>query len=352
MYGLHFREEYDEPIGRELDALIARLKAFLDISFNEDGTLKAAAIVAAGSVAGAGEEEHWWHKGAWTFDDPRSPVTQDVAGLRPPKTPTGTYHNYAPAGIDDCTIIEVEPDGGDVTLTGIRNVTGRKRLLLLRNRDSGNNLTLADNDSGSFDRFQFDLPNNEDLVMGPGNTCWLYYDPARDGGRWTGAITKNVSGGLASSAGFTMATKSVNESDDFNRGAGNNVVVDDAELQFTMAANETYMIRGCLIGSVLNGGAGGAIATRWAGPASPTLLRARIGTGGTGLRTLQAYDVANVNLTPFAATAGTDPWICLFDFIVQNGANAGVFSFKWVSNSSTANSATVSKGSYLEYKKL
>jgi len=38
MYGLHFRDEYDEPISRELDALIAKLKGFMLREHNEDGT--------------------------------------------------------------------------------------------------------------------------------------------------------------------------------------------------------------------------------------------------------------------------------------------------------------------------
>ncbi len=37
------------------------------------------------------------------------------------------------------------------------------------------------------------------------------------------------------------------------------------------------------------------------------------------------------------------------DIIVQNGANAGSFTFKWCSESSSANSATIRKGSYMEY---
>lgn len=210
-YGLHFRDELDEPVSREFDALISKLKAFFEVSFNEDGTLKSGAVTAASSTEQAArEEDHWWRRGAWTFDDPRQADTAYKIGLRPPKTPTGTYHNYAPDGIDTATILEVEPDGGDVTLTGIRHEgnSGAKRLLLLRNRDSGNNLTLADNNNNSFDRYQFDLPNNEDLVLGPGNTAWLYYDPGRDGGRWTGAITKHVSGGLASTSP-TVLTESL-----------------------------------------------------------------------------------------------------------------------------------------------
>ncbi len=206
-YGLHFRDELEEPVAREFDALLSKLKAFFETAFNEDGSLKNTAIVAASSTPQAAQtEDHWWRHGAWTFDDPSSATSAHVIGLRPPKTPTGTYHNFAPGGIDDSVILEVEPDGGDVTFTGIKHNGGRKRIVLLRNRDSGNNLILADQNTGSNDLNRFDLPNNEDLVMGPGNSTWLYYDPGRDGGRWTAAITKNVSGGLASTNPDVLST--------------------------------------------------------------------------------------------------------------------------------------------------
>ena len=108
-YGLHFRDELEEPVAREFDALIARLKAFLEVSMNVDGTLKAAAIAnttATPTAADIAAEEHWWRNGPWTFDDPAA-SNPHIAGLFNGGVTAGTYNDYTPGGIDNAVIIEV-----------------------------------------------------------------------------------------------------------------------------------------------------------------------------------------------------------------------------------------------------
>lgn len=151
---------------------------------------------------------HWWLQGPWLFDDPNS----DVASIRPPIQAVGTYDNYAPAGIDNAVILELE-GAGATTFTGLRHsVGGVKRMLLIRNRDSSATITLKHSNSGSSPQYRFDLPGSVDVEIGPKQNMWLYYDPDRDGGRWTAAITKQQSGGLASTSIVLEATITLSES--------------------------------------------------------------------------------------------------------------------------------------------
>jgi hypothetical protein len=204
MYALHYRQELDEAVQREFDAFIARLKGIILKEHNEDGShqfdfsnLNDDALQRLIDAAQA--KGQWWKTGPWILDDPAG-VEPHKVGLRP-STPTGTYHNFAPTGIDGSVVLEIEPDGGDVTLTGIQALDGKnfKRIVMLRNRDNTNSVHLLHDDSGSIEAFRFDLPDGEDVELAPGQNVWLYYDPGRE--RWTAAITGQAAGAVIQAGG-------------------------------------------------------------------------------------------------------------------------------------------------------
>lgn len=215
MYGLHFREELDEPVARELDALIAKFKAFLLLEHNEDGSHNFETSVTLETIRQIIDqyqaEGQFWKTGPWKIDDPFA-ARPHVAGLRPPNPAAGTYDNYTPTGVDTSVVIEIEPDG-DITLTGLKALDGanQKRLLMLRNRDSSATITLQHEGTGSLEKYRFDLPEDLDVQLDPHQNVWLYYDPGRE--RWTAAITGQASGAILSpgveSASFPSATSEV-----------------------------------------------------------------------------------------------------------------------------------------------
>ena len=213
---LRYRDELPEVVARELDSLIAQLRAKLFLEHNEDGSHRGSSLVSASDPANADESDsdtgvvsdagrHWKTPGPWLFDE-RGAANEHMVGLRPPVLAAGTYNDYAPQGINDAVILEIEPDGGTVTLTGLRQHQGiarNKRMLLIRNRDSAESLILVHNSASSSTGSRFFLPGNANVTMGPGQNIWLYYDPAKDG--WTAAITPHLSGGLGTGAASTNA---------------------------------------------------------------------------------------------------------------------------------------------------
>lgn len=174
------------------------------------------------------------------------------------------------------------------------------------------------------------------------------------------SITKN-SAAIASlqrsgNATWTIVTKTSDESANNNRGQGANVVADDADLQFQMAANTTYRIRGRLFFELDLVSSSNVLKHRFTGPASPTIVNGVVGSFGGGVtisyRQLVAYDTSNQNMNALTNTGTDDQGLAYFDILVQNGSNSGAFIFQWVSASSTANSATLRKGSYIEYSTI
>jgi hypothetical protein len=192
-YALRYREELPESVKRELDDMVAFYNRMFGIAFNEDGTLKASALVIP-QGSPVLDEEHWWRNGPWTFDDP-SAGDPNVAGIRPPSIPGGTYNDYAPAGIEKAIIIQVDPDTSTVTLTGLKAPSPmRKRMILFRNGDSVYSVILKHANAGSQPQNQFSLPSSTDIELGPLQNAWLYYDMVI--GAWTAAITTQKAGGF------------------------------------------------------------------------------------------------------------------------------------------------------------
>ena len=199
---LSFSEELPEVVRRELDQYTAKLRRYLLVSLNEDGTLRtannddnpSATIINNTSGPGTGiDEEQWWKRGPWTLDDPNATLPNVVA-LRPPSPPAGTYHNYAPPGIENAVALEVNPSGA-ITLTGILKATNtRKRVMMLRNSSTTNTITLKHASTSSLLGNRFALPAATDVLLDPGQNIWLYYDLAQ--AAWSAAITTQKAGGF------------------------------------------------------------------------------------------------------------------------------------------------------------
>jgi hypothetical protein len=258
MFNVKNREGLPPAVVEELDQMNAELKAFLLREHNEDGTHNFGTINADGIQATNNASSlnstigqiidqsqasgQWWKTGPWKIDDP-SAGNPNYAFIRPPKVNTGTYDNYAPTDIDTAFGYEIEPDAGDVTLTGLKALDGAnvKRLLFFRNRDSGNSVTLKHLSASSLAPYQFDLPGSVDVVLAPGQSIWLYYDPARNGGKWTAAITGQKAGGITEdvatsgviSSGFFTNTIIKAASDTVTNSA---TLTADSELTFNVTA--------------------------------------------------------------------------------------------------------------------
>ena len=142
--------------------------------------------------------------------------------------------------------------------------------------------------------------------------------------------------------------KTTDESRNNNDGSGSDVVTDDDELKFTMAANGVYSIRGVIHFEV--SAVGTELRYRLTGPASPTRVQGEVRhPANISLpQVFRAYASINERMVPFSGDS-TGYGIAYIELLVINGANSGTFSFQWLSSSSTASSATVKKGSYLEY---
>lgn len=127
----------------------------------------------------------------------------------------------------------------------------------------------------------------------------------------------------------------------------NTVLTNDTTLQFQMLASVNYRIRGKVFFDTT---ATADIKYALAAPASPTLVRGvrtHCIAGGTPAE-LAAVDVAAVGSTSLAG-AGTTGGYISFDFLWQNGVNAGIWSFQWAQDTTDAANTTVRAGSYIEY---
>lgn len=212
-FGIANFDTLPQNIKLAFEDLEAYVNTFLLREHNPDGThatrdtspwVNSAGGVSAGAAGTTGGGRRWTGAGLpWTLDDPTAALPH-VVGLRA-DPPAGTYHNYAPQNIDGAVMLELEPSGA-VILTGIKvaDVT-QKRLLAIRNRDSANTLTLKHANTGSLGPYRFDLPDSEDLILGPRQIAWMYYDPGRQA--WALFVTPQQSGGLATMSGDMVVVR-------------------------------------------------------------------------------------------------------------------------------------------------
>ncbi len=116
----------------------------------------------------------------------------------------------------------------------------------------------------------------------------------------------------------------------------------DPALQFSLLANTKYIIR-CSIFVTTNATAD--LKLTLTGPASPTAVYGSYITVPTGQSLVFTSYPSNQGVTG----TGTE-WPLTIFLVVQNGANAGTFSFDWAQNTSDAGTTTVKAGSNIEYR--
>lgn len=157
--------------------------------------------------------------------------------------------------------------------------------------------------------------------------------------------------------GWTLVGKSADESANNNRGNGNNVVADDADLQFALAAGSTYEVEFLLMGQVKDVSIANWINHRIAGPADAALIGLQSKTISNVHREMSVFDTVNQGSSPATATAmsnlGSDTGnVLTYTRMWIRSVSSGTWKFQWVSGSSTANSATVRRGSYVRWRKM
>lgn len=120
----------------------------------------------------------------------------------------------------------------------------------------------------------------------------------------------------------------------------------DSELQFAMAANTTYVLRGQIY---INAPATPGWKIGVTGPALPTrvtLINRALDDAATGYNSGAAAYGTLVATNP----AATRNIMTEFYGLIKNGANAGTFALQFAQNVANAAATTILKGSYLEYK--
>lgn len=143
-------------------------------------------------------------------------------------------------------------------------------------------------------------------------------------------------------SGWTTLSKVANETR-----SSSGSLASDAVMQFAMAASTNYRIRGKVF---FDTSANADFKYALNAPGSPTAVRgvrSHCIAGGTPAEL--AVDVAAVGSTSLAGTGTTGGYVA-FDFLWQNGSNAGTWSFQWAQDTSDASNTTVLAGSYLEYQ--
>jgi len=124
--------------------------------------------------------------------------------------------------------------------------------------------------------------------------------------------------------------------------------VSDSELQFAMAANTTYVIRGLIY---LNAQATPGWKLGMTGPALPS--RVHISARGIDDVTTVYNSGGNAYGTVNAGNPNATRNIVIEVYLrVANGANAGTFAMQFAQNVANAAATTFYKGSYIEYKAL
>lgn len=150
---------------------------------------------------------------------------------------------------------------------------------------------------------------------------------------------------------WTTISKSVDENRSNDGGSGAGTVVADGELKFSMAASTTYAVRATIFFELDEVSTGNTLKHRFTGPAGSTRIQGEVRTAATAYaaRVLDAYDAANQDGAAYTSAATNCRGVLYLELLVQNGSTSGDFSFSWVSGKATAASASVLKGSFLEY---
>lgn len=174
-YGLRYKAQLDPYVVAELEGFIVALNEMLAVSIKEDGTIK--------DPADADNDLEppalTWVRGPLIVGDDAH-TSLDLA--------TGTYDDLGPSDIDTAVLFEIEPQGGNVTIGGLKNPSPDvRRLLLLRNRDTTHSLILEHEEASSIEQYRFSLPGAADFTVGPNSSYWLFYDRSRK--RWTVVAT-------------------------------------------------------------------------------------------------------------------------------------------------------------------
>ena len=186
---------YDAFIGPDLARIeLGDFRATADAIFyltkklEEEATIRARDDRNQGMVGAAGETGIRWSLGPWV-------LTRPGAVLRPAVLTSATYNDYNPSGIDACILLDLEPSGVNPTITGIAtNNRDVYRFLHVANRDSTRKITLTHQGAGSTAAYRFDLPENQNMVLGPREGGTLFYDPPR--GNWRMLEAPQESGGV------------------------------------------------------------------------------------------------------------------------------------------------------------
>lgn len=121
-----------------------------------------------------------------------------------------------------------------------------------------------------------------------------------------------------------------------------------SQLQFAMAASTNYRIRGRVFYDTT---ANADFKYRFSGPASPAAVRIKTSTiipAATALTDIRVETAFGTSRSMVGAS-GAGGYI-EFDGILQNGVNAGTFSFDWAQNTSDAGNTILGAGSWLEWK--
>ena len=196
---------FDKPhqLSGDPDAsMVYKTDEMLEMLFQKVAELEAQQQ-GTGDDADANVDITRWLTGPWTLDS--LVPTSNICVLRQDPAAGVTYNDYAPEGIDKAVALELEPGAG-ATITGIRQFQRQRRFLGIINRDSAENLTLAHENTGSTARYRFKLPSSTDIVLGPNEAAWMYYNIGAE--RWQLFITPHSSGGL-SGGGTLVATADI-----------------------------------------------------------------------------------------------------------------------------------------------
>ena len=142
---------------------------------------------------------------------------------------------------------------------------------------------------------------------------------------------------------WTIANKTANTAR-----ANTTALAADPALQFAMAANTNYIIRGTIRFDSTSATPG--IKFDFDGPASPTRVMVAIRDAAqAGTPAAIALESTLNNAHTLSTGAGGTPGLVQFEAIIENGANAGTFSFRWAQSVSNGTNVNVRPGSYLEH---